>query len=41
MPFKEIKSGKNRGKMRSPSGKIMTKDQVKAYYAKKRKKSTK
>jgi len=33
MPFKPIKSGRNRGKFRSPSGRIYTKKQVKLYYA--------
>jgi len=33
MPFKEIKSGKDKGKMKSPSGRVMTKAQVRAYYA--------
>lgn len=33
MPFKEIKTGKDKGKMKSPGGRIMTKAQVKAYYA--------
>lgn len=35
MPYTEIKSGPNKEKMRSPSGKILTKAQVKAYYANK------
>ena len=38
MPFKKIMFGKNKGKYRSPSGKIWTKAQMKAYYAKKGKK---
>jgi hypothetical protein len=33
MPFKKITSGKNRGKYRSPSGRIYTARQVRAYYA--------
>jgi len=33
MPFTLIKTGKNKGKYKSPSGKIWTKDQVKRYYA--------
>lgn len=41
MPFTEIKSGPDKGKMRSPSGKVMTKAQVKAYYAKQGKKGKK
>ena len=32
MPFKPIKKGKNKGKFRSPSGRIMTKAQVLGYY---------
>ena len=34
MPFTEIKSGEDKGKYNSPSGKVLTGDQVKAYYAK-------
>ena len=33
MPFIKIKSGKNKGKYRSPSGRIFTKKQVRLYYA--------
>jgi hypothetical protein len=33
MPFKKISSGKNRGKYRSPSGRVWTKRQVIAYHA--------
>ena len=33
MPFKKITSGKNKGKFRSPSGRVMTKGQVRGYYA--------
>ena len=33
MPFKKISSGKNKGKYRSPSGRVFTSGQVKAYYA--------
>jgi len=33
VPFKKIASGKNRGKYRSPSGRIYTARQVRAYYA--------
>lgn len=33
MPFKRIKSGKNKGKYRSPSGRVFTRSQVKRYYA--------
>jgi len=33
MPFRKITSGKNRGKYRSPSGRIYTAKQVRAYYA--------
>lgn len=32
MPFSKIKSGKNKGKFRSPSGRIWTRDQVQLYY---------
>ena len=41
MPFKKIKSGENKGKYRSPSGKIWTAAQIRAYYAKKGKKGKK
>jgi hypothetical protein len=33
MPFKKITRGKGRGKFRSPSGRVYTKKQVRAYYA--------
>jgi len=33
MPFKKVVKGKDRGKYRSPSGRVFTKGQVKAYYA--------
>lgn len=33
MPFKKIGRGKNRGKYRSPSGRVYTARQVRAYYA--------
>jgi len=33
MPFKIIKKGKNKGKYKSPSGKVFSKKQVTAYYA--------
>ena len=33
MPFKKITKGKNRGKYRSPSGRVYTAKQVRAYYA--------
>jgi len=33
MPFTKIKSGKNKGKYRSPSGRIFTFKQVKLYHA--------
>jgi hypothetical protein len=36
MPFKRITSGKNKGKYRSPSGRVWTKRQMRAYYAKRR-----
>jgi len=33
MPFSKITSGKNKGKYRSPSGRIFSAAQVRAYYA--------
>lgn len=33
MPFKEVTSGPNKGKYRSPSGRLFTKDQVKLYHS--------
>ena len=33
MPFRKIKSGKGKGKYRSPSGRKFTAKQVRAYYA--------
>lgn len=36
MPFKRINKGKNKGKYKSPSGKVWTMKQIKAYYAKKK-----
>jgi len=33
MPFKKITSGKNKGKYKSPSGRVWTKKQMVAYYA--------
>lgn len=33
MPFTKIKSGKNKGKYRSPSGRVYTRRQVRYYYA--------
>lgn len=33
MPFSKITSGKNAGKYKSPSGRVMTAAQVRAYYA--------
>ena len=38
MPFKKITKGKDKGKYKSPRGKTYTLGQIKAYYAKKRKK---
>lgn len=35
MPFIKIKSGKDKGKYKSPSGRIMTREQVMAYYVNK------
>ena len=32
MPFKKITSGKDKGKYRSPSGRVWTEKQVKLYY---------
>ena len=37
MPFKRINKGKNKGKYKSPSGKVWTMKQIKAYYSKKKK----
>lgn len=33
MPFKRISRGRNRGKYKSPSGRVWTRRQVSAYYA--------
>lgn len=33
MPFKKITSGKNKGKYKSPSGRVWTAKQVRAYKA--------
>jgi hypothetical protein len=33
MPFKKINKGRNRGKYRSPSGRVFSRRQVRAYYA--------
>lgn len=33
MPFKKITKGKDRGKYKSPSGRVFTKKQVKLYYS--------
>lgn len=38
MPFKKITSGKDKGKYKSPTGKVVTLGQVKAYYAKQKSK---
>lgn len=35
MPFIKIKSGKDKGKYKSPSGRIMTREQVMDYYVNK------
>jgi hypothetical protein len=35
MPFKPISRGKNKGKYRSPGGKVMTGEQIRAYFSKK------
>lgn len=34
MPFAKITHGKDKGKYKSPTGRVMTLGQVKAYYAK-------
>jgi len=39
MPFVKIQSGSNKGKYHSPSGKIFTEAQIKAYYAEQEKKA--
>lgn len=36
MPFRRITRGRNRGKYRSPTGRIFTARQVRAYYARTR-----
>jgi hypothetical protein len=33
MPFTKVTKGKGKGKYRSPSGRLYTKKQVRAYYA--------
>lgn len=33
MPFTEIKSGNQKGKYKSPTGRVFTKNQVNLYYA--------
>lgn len=38
MPFAKIKTGKNKGKYKSPRGRVYTLAQIRAYYAKKKKK---
>ena len=38
MPYKKITKGKNKGKYKSPSGKVLTLKQVKAYYTRTKKK---
>ena len=38
MPYKKITKGKNKGKYKSPSGKVLTGKQVKVYYSKKKSK---
>lgn len=38
MPYKKITKGKDRGKYKSPTGRVMSLDQVRAYYANKDKK---
>lgn len=36
MPFKLIKRGKNKGKFKSPSGRVWTKASIRAYHANKK-----
>jgi len=36
MPFKKITKGKNRGKYKTPSGRVYTKKKMRAYRSKKR-----
>lgn len=36
MPYKKITSGKDKGKYRSNKGTVLTKDQMRAYHAKKK-----
>ena len=38
MPYKKINKGKNKGKYKSPTGKILTLKQVRAYYYSKKNK---
>ena len=38
MPFTKITKGKNKGKYKSPSGKVWSFKQMRSYYAKKKKK---
>jgi len=33
VPFNKIKSGKHKGKYKSPTGRVFSKDQVKMYHA--------
>jgi len=37
MPYKKITRGKNKGKYKSPSGRVVSLKQMRAYYAKKKK----
>lgn len=41
MPFRKITRGKDKGKYKSPSGRVWTLAQVRAYYARKRGKGDK
>lgn len=41
MPYPKIKSGKNRGKYKSPSGRILTYSQIQAIHLNKKKKRKK
>ncbi len=36
MPYIKIKKGKNKGKYKSPSGKVLTLKQIQAYHAKRK-----
>lgn len=40
MPFSKITKGKDKGKFKSPSGRVMTGSQVRAYYARQNEKGS-